>query len=134
MFKKRRLGNQRGTSTLELIVVLPTLLFVLFGIVELSRAWLMLNLTTTAAREAARAGSVAAANSFPDPPSATQRIDDILGAGNWSGGVTCSPMPCATDARVEARVTINFQTLVPLLQPALGSSMAITQTARARYE
>jgi Flp pilus assembly protein TadG len=135
MLPTRRFGNQRGTSTLEFIVVLPTLLFLLFGIIEVSRAFFTLNLATTAAREMARAAAVAPAASFPDPPSAMQRMNDILPSG-WSptGGVTCSVNPCASDAQVVATVTLNFQTVVPLLQPALGSSMVITQTARARYE
>jgi hypothetical protein len=141
-----RFGNQRGTSTLEFIVVLPTLLFLLFGIIEISRAFFTLNLATTAAREMARAAAVIkdcsagaspGCESFasPGPPSAIQRMNDIL-PSTWSptGNVTCSTNPCASDAQVVATVNLNFQTVVPLLQPALGTSFAITQTARARYE
>ena len=114
-------------------MVLPTLLFVLFAIVELSRAWLTLNLATTAAREAARAGTVAPASQFPDPPTAVRRINDLLGAGTWTGSVTCSTSPCAPDAEVRATVNVNFQTVVPVLLPML-SSLTIQQTARMRYE
>src|SRR4029434_4446006 len=56
----RKLFDSRGTSTLEFVVVLPVLLFVLFSIVEVSRAWLTLNLATAAAREGVRAGVAAA--------------------------------------------------------------------------
>ena len=53
-----RLGNQRGTSTLEFVVVLPTLLIIFLGGLELSRAWLSANIATNAAREGARVGVV----------------------------------------------------------------------------
>jgi len=128
-----RFSNARGISTLELIVVLPAVLFVLFASVELSRAWLTLNLVTTAAREAARAGSVAAASQFPNPPAAVGRIDDILGSGAWTGEVTCAATPCVPDAEVRADVSVAFTTMVPAILPMLGS-LTIQQTARMRYE
>jgi hypothetical protein len=89
------------------------------------------NLATTAVREGARAGAVA-----PDPVSAgNARINQILGAGNWGGGgVTCSTSPCAEGSEVTANVVVTFQTVVPLLLPAMFQNMPITQTAVARYE
>src|SRR5262249_61852016 len=49
--------QQRGTSTLEFIVVLPTLLFIFLGGLELARAWLTVNIATNAVREGARVGA-----------------------------------------------------------------------------
>jgi Flp pilus assembly protein TadG len=128
----RRLLGQRGTSTLEFIVVLPVLLFMLFSIIELSRAWLTLNLATAAAREAARAGVVAPADAVSTV--GTAKIDQMLGAGKWIGSVTCSTSPCAPDSVVSATVTMNFQTVVPLILPAKFQNLPITQTATMRYE
>lgn len=120
-------SDQRGTSSLEFIVVLPTLLFLLFAIIELSRAWFTLNLATTAAREGARYGAVAGTGA------ATGRIDQILGAGNWTGSVVCLPAPCAPDSVVQATVSVTFQTVVPTLLPILNG-VQISQTASMRYE
>lgn len=128
----RKLVNSRGTSTLEFVVVLPVLLFVLFSIVELSRAWLTLNLATAAAREGVRAGVVAPADSVSAAGDA--KIDSILGNGTWTGGVTCAASPCAADQVVSATVTLQFQTVVPLILPAMFGTMNITQTASMRYE
>lgn len=128
----RRLFGERGTSTLEFIVVLPVLLFILFSIIELSRAWLTLNMATAAAREAARAGVVAPADSVATVGAA--KIDQMLGAGRWTGSVTCSTSPCAPDSVVSATVTVNFQTVVPLILPAKFQNLPITQTATMRYE
>lgn len=133
MTMRKRLGNERGVVTIEFILIVPILLFVLFASVELSRAWFTMNLLTTAAREAARAGVVAA----PDTVQAagTARLNAILGAGNWSGTVTCVPAPCATgaDSRVQVNVSMQFTTVLPTLLPML-SSITLQQTASMRYE
>ena len=131
MSESRRAGNERGTSTLEFAVVLPFLLLVLVATVEFSRAWLTLNLVTTAAREGARAGTVAAPSQVQT--AASQRIDQILGAGNWTGTVTCNPSPCAPDSEVQVNVSVTFQTLVPAFLPGL-QALSLQQTASMRYE
>ena len=128
----RKLRDSRGTSTLEFVVVLPVLLFVLFAIVELSRAWLTLNMATAAAREGVRAGVVAPPDSVSSAGDA--KINAMLGASTWTGGVTCATTPCAPDQVVTATVTLQFQTVVPLIMPAMFGAMNITQTATMRYE
>jgi len=128
----RKLADSRGTSTLEFVVVLPVLLFVLFAIMELSRAWLTLNLATAAAREGVRAGVVAPADSVSAAGDA--KINSILGASTWTGGVTCATSPCAPDQVVSATVTVQFRTVVPLILPAMFDPLNITQTASMRYE
>jgi Flp pilus assembly protein TadG len=128
----RKLRDSRGTSTLEFVVVLPVLLFVLFAIVEVSRAWLTLNMATAAAREGVRAGVVAPPDSVSSAGDA--KINAMLGASTWTGGVTCATTPCAPDQVVTATVTLQFQTVVPLIMPAMFGAMNITQTATMRYE
>jgi Flp pilus assembly protein TadG len=128
----RKLADSRGTSTLEFVVVLPVLLFILFSIVEVSRAWLTLNLATAAAREGVRAGVVAAPDAVSTAGDA--KINSMLGASTWTGGVTCATSPCAPDQVVSATVTLQFQTVVPLILPAMFGTMNITQTASMRYE
>lgn len=130
--------DQRGTSTLEFVVVLPTLLLIMLGIVELSRAWLTLNLVTTAAREGARMGvvtpTIQPGDVFDSGP-ATTRINQVLataGLAAASVSVIC-PSPCLPDSQVQADVTVTFQTIVPLLLPVL-QSFSIQQSAIMRYE
>lgn len=150
-----RLGNQRGTSTLEFIVVLPTLLIIFLGGLELSRAWLAANIATNAAREGARVGVVTPPlGTNPNAPifdnsAALARIDDILKAANLypaaSRGVTCTPPPtpppglsgCIPDSQVTASVTLNFVTVVPLFLPVLGTPsnpLVMTETTIMRRE
>lgn len=129
--------GQEGTSTLELIVVLPTLLFVMFAIMELSRAWLSVNIVTTAAREGARVGTVTPApgDVFDSGP-AMARIDQILLAANLSTGavrsVTC-PSPCVSGSQVQAQVAVTFDTVMPIFLPMLVN-MNISRNTTMRYE
>jgi Flp pilus assembly protein TadG len=140
----RRLGNQRGTSTLEFIVVLPTLLIIFLASLELSRAWLTANIATNAAREGARVGVVTPP---PDPNNPTfnngpalVRMTEILDAANLTAAsmdVTCSSTACQPDSQVLASVTINFETVVPLFLPILGTQsnpLVLQETARMRRE
>lgn len=119
-------------------MVLPFLLFVFFGIVELSRAWLNVNILTTAAREGARVGSVSptGAGDVFDSTAAVARIDEVLAAANLLTGatrtVTCAT-PCTPDSEVRADVSVTFETRVPFVLPLL-QSMTLQQSASMRYE
>ncbi len=56
--KKRLLINSRGASAVEFAIILPLLVILIFGIVELSLALYDQAMITNASREAARAGIV----------------------------------------------------------------------------
>lgn len=136
----RRLHNQRGTSTLEFLVVLPTLLLIFLASLELSRAWLTANIMTNAAREGARVGVVTPP---PDPNAPTfdsgpalARMTEILTAANLTPdttSVTCSAPACPPDSQVEATVTLTFDTVVPLFLPMLDQ-LPLQQTVKMRRE
>lgn len=141
-----RLGNQRGTSTLEFVVVLPVLLLIFMGGLELSRAWFTATIATNAAREGARV-AVSMDPADPNNPSFANaqtageaRIDAILAAANLtaaSRSVTCPTSPCPTNSQVTAAVTVNFVSVAPLLLPMLGTPSAplvITETTVMRRE
>ena len=146
MIRAWRLGSQRGTSTLEFIVVLPVLLLIFLGGLELSRAWFTATIASNAAREGAR---VAVAMDPPDPlnPSSAnaktageQKIDAILTAAHLtaaSRSVVCAGA-CPSDSTVTATVTINFVTVSPLFfQAMLGNSLdplVLTETTQMRRE
>jgi len=124
--------HQRGTSTIEFILVFPSVLLVLFAIVELSRAWLTFSIVTAAAREGARAGVV---TSPFDPAPAIGRINSILRSSNvtpTSVTVTCSA-PCQPGSEVQANVAVTFSTLFPVFLPML-SALPMQQSTSMRYE
>lgn len=130
------LRNGQGVVTVEFILILPILLFVLFASAELSRAWFSMNLLTSAAREAARSGTVAAPDAVETV--ARARLAVLLGPPqqpplNWNATITCNPAPCAPDSQVQVNLTATFQTVLPVLLPML-QSVPLQQTAIMRYE
>jgi len=138
MNQARRQRDQRGTSTVELVVILPTLLFIFFAIMELSRAWLTVNIVTAATREGARTGVVtlSSPSGVFDPVPAEARIDQILASANLSTGatrnVTC-PTPCVTGSQVQATAQVTFNTAMPVFLPML-SGININRTTTMRFE
>lgn len=150
------LRQQRGTSTLEFLVVLPTLLIIFLGGLELSRAWLTVNVTTNAVREGARVGAASnpvLSGSSPvsygfDNTLALARLNQVLSSANLtpvSASVTCVPAAsppagttgCTPDSQIQASATVNFVTVAPLFLPMLGSPsspLVLQETARMRRE
>jgi Flp pilus assembly protein TadG len=143
MRDERRLSNERGATMVEMLMVLPVLLAIIFGSIELSRAWYTLQATATAVREGARAGSIVATANVT--AAGTARIDAVLAAASitpTSRGVTTNVLtqptgcggagnPC--DSEVVATATVNFRTFFPVLIPGL-QNVTMTQTARLRLE
>jgi Flp pilus assembly protein TadG len=131
---RRLLGNDRGTSTIEFLVVLPFLLLIMLASVEFSRAFLTLNLATTAAREGARRGAVSEPGDVK--PQGEARALEVLNAGGIACCATVNCLgPCAlgTESRVQADIAVNFRTIVPLFLPML-TEITLNQTASMRYE
>jgi Flp pilus assembly protein TadG len=144
----RQLLGQNGTSTLEFIVVLPTLLFIFLAAVELSRGWLTAHVATSAVREGARIAAVTPAASAVS--AGISKVTYVLGSANLTAQsgpkVTCTcalpactlppsppPSQCVPDATVDVVVTVRFQTLFPVFLPML-QTMDITEKASMRYE
>jgi Flp pilus assembly protein TadG len=135
----RSAGGERGSSTVELLFVIPILFLMFAGIFECSRAWLTVSLVTSAAREGARVGvrtPTTGTNKTFDAAPALAQIDSILSAATLSAGasrsVACAS-PCQPDSQVTATVTVPFTTIIPALDAVLGT-VNVTETAVMRYE
>jgi Flp pilus assembly protein TadG len=136
---RRRQPNQRGAAIVETIFALLFLLFVMFGIVELARLWFTQQLATAAVREAVRAAAVVADTSVSSIGVA--RINAVLAAGGIPPAKIISPTVGlaavgggSTDQQVVASVTVQFNTVFPLLLPASLGTVNIPQTATMRWE
>ena len=140
MRRTRRRWQERGAAIVETIFAVLLLLFVMFGIVELARMWFTHQLATAAVREAVRAGAVAAQTDVPTIGLA--RINAVLAAGGIASGkikipaggcCLLQPIVGSTDQQVVANVTVEFNTVFPLLLPNLGT-IDIPQSAAMRWE
>jgi Flp pilus assembly protein TadG len=134
--EQRSQRNFRGTSTLEFIVVLPFLFILMLTAVELSRMLFIYNTIVQATRDGARVAVVT--EPFSTGPAIT-RINNILAASNITGAsvdVSCSTGPCdgVTESTVKVTVTVNFQTLFPLLSSMFSVVPPLTHYTYMRYE
>jgi Flp pilus assembly protein TadG len=128
-------GRRRsGTSVVEMALVLPLLLILIFAIGEFSIAFTQWQTITNAAREGARVGVLfrgTNCNAGTVTTQIQQTIDTYVAAsGITAGGVALTPPPtgvCAgsgTPLQVNAQIPYQFQMLPGLagLQPQITLS------------
>jgi Flp pilus assembly protein TadG len=109
--------SERGQASVELALVLPVLLLILFGIMEFGRVFSAYLVITNAAREGARQAAIGANN--------TTIVDTVYNAASSLGdlsSLTVSIDPYEAASRVtgaEATVTVNYS--VDLVVPIISS-------------
>jgi len=125
------LRNRSGQAVVEFALVIPLLLILVIGVVELSRAWNAQQVITNTAREAMRAAVV-------DDPTFTQdamyaRIDEQLLLASldpsraqvtfdgWKSGA-------GKLARIEVSYHFDFNILGPLMEWASGNRTVTLHT------
>lgn len=123
-----RLGDgEAGESMVEFALVLPVLLLVLVGVVQLALVHHAQNVVTTAAQEGARL----AAAEGGDPTGGEQRTRDVLGSGLGGNGDDFEV--AATDDG--ETVTVRASGGYPLIFPWLGRrDIELDATASVRKE
>ena len=128
-----------GVAVVEFALVAPLLLILIFGIIDLGRAYSTLNQLAAAAREGARAAAV-----FPNPengPSQAQIKQAVRQFGERQLGgapVTDDQVVVALD-RVAGTVTVEvraypFQLVTPLAGLAGLRTIPVTRRATFRWE
>ena len=141
----RRQSGEKGAAIVETIFVILPLLLMMFGIVELARAWFTQQLATAAVREAARAGAVVAVSADVSTIGVDKIKAVLMAGGIKDDGSIVDPLvsvqpimagepPVPTgDSEVVASVTVKFKTVFPALLPML-QELNIRQTAAMRWE
>jgi Flp pilus assembly protein TadG len=102
--------SNRGQAVVEFALVFPLLLLVCFGITEFGRAWMTMNILTSAAREGVRLAAVTA----PDIPAVTQRVNDVCAAARVTPSAITVVPPDPNDPNRRVSVTVETQfTVIP---------------------
>jgi Flp pilus assembly protein TadG len=124
--------NSRGQSVVEFALVLPLLFVLVFGITEFGRAWMQMNLMTSAAREGARLAVVTA----PDVGRVTARVQEVCDAGRINPTLITVSGPDATDPdrRVTVTVEANFQVVTGTILNTFSGTIPLRATATMRHE
>ena len=124
--------HARGQAVLELALVLPLLLIVVFGITEFGRAWMAMNVLTSAAREGCRLAVVTA----PDVGAVNARVQDVCGAARIvpTSIDVVGPDPADTSRRVSVTVEANFQVVTGNLLGPFSGIIPLRATSVMRHE
>jgi len=129
----RRVTNRRGQALAEMAIILPVLLLLVFGIIELANAWRTFQVVVNSAREGARVAVL---------PTATQagiqtRVEDYLDQGRLQdadrvirvecfrdgaldGSPTCGNNRSGTESRIRVEYPYDFLLLRPIARLACG--------------
>jgi Flp pilus assembly protein TadG len=127
VLRRPRRRDHRGQALVEFALVLPILLLLIFGLVDLGRAIYAQNALSEAAREGARYGSVQArsAGDLPGIETYTQdRIDSIPGV---TVTATCvlvdsdGTSSCAQNDLLQVEARTDLEMITPIIAQIMGS-------------
>lgn len=124
--------GRRGQAVIELALVLPLLLTVVFGITEFGRAWMSMNVLTSAAREGVRLAVVTA----PDVDAVNARVQEVCDAARIvpTGIDVVGPDPADVSRRVSVTVRANFQVVTGNILGPFRGTIPLHATAVMRHE
>jgi Flp pilus assembly protein TadG len=114
----------------EFALILPFLLLIIWGIIDISRAFQTIDSLTSAVREGARAAAVY--SSRPDTGTSLAAIQAIVATDFTPLGAPISPDSVAVTwdgTQVTVKADYQFESLTPLLW-----EMTISRTAVMRWE
>jgi len=124
-------GN-RGNAVIEFAFVLPLFLAICFGITEFGRAWMTMNILTSAAREGVRLAVVTA----PNIPAVEQRVRDVCDAARItpSAITVVPPDPADPERRVSVTVETNFEVIPGRILGTFSGTIPLRTTTIMRHE
>lgn len=150
----RKRSGERGASLVELALILPVLALLVFGTIDLARAYRMNIRLEAAAREAAGfqqifPNDVACADPTPDVVGRAEREDPDLpalpgyavtaerkAAGGFTPYAWCEAeavLPLVnrvgSGERVRTEVTATFEVLTPIVSNLVGQTLQLTGSA-----
>ena len=130
-------SGERGLAIVEMAFILPIFLFVTFGLVEFSRAWLTVNTLNHATREAVRLAATTAGLAANNAAVRT-KATTLLANANVTGATVTNTAPGGTPPEVTVTTTLPFSYLgvsgTPLGYTGFGAPIILTSTAAMRYE
>jgi Flp pilus assembly protein TadG len=126
------LRSDRGQALIEFALVLPLLLLLVFGITEFSRAWMTVNVLTSAAREGARLAVV----TEPDQDRVIARVNEVCTSSRVTPtAITITgPDPADVERRVTVEVEADFQVLPGEILGTFSGTIPLRARSIMRHE
>lgn len=114
---------------MEFALLLPILVVIVFGTVELGRLWMTMNVLTGAAREGARVAAVTA----PNVALVQSAANNVLAAVNITGATVTVVGPNASNT-VIVTVRLNYTVLTGAIVPGLNRTLQLSRSTSMRWE
>jgi len=149
----RRIRGRKGQALAEMAIILPILLLLIFGIIELSNAWRSFQVVTNSTREGARVAILPTATETQVEDRIIQGLesgnlndpdrDIIIQCFNSNGGsVACfGSNRSGNEARIRVEYPYTFTLLGPIVQYACAGAcpggfgtITIASTSTMRIE
>ena len=118
---RRLLEDRRGIAAVEFALVLPVLLMLMFGIIEMGMAWYYKQMLVNASREGARVGILSDTGSSSD---VSTYVSNVLDGGGYPAAYSVSSSGVGGSRGDLVTVRINSSYDFPVLSsliPAIGS-------------
>ena len=126
-----KLRATRGQGLVEFALVVPILLLLLLGVIELGRAWMTRNIMTGAAREAVRIYVVPEGS---DNAAKTRAWQVLAGAGITGANASVGISDSGAYSICTVTITHGFQPIFGGFFPGLDNvSLVTTTTMRREY-
>lgn len=121
------LNNKKGAALVEMALILPLLMLIIFGIFEFGRAMYITNTLNNAAREGARRAAVS-----PAPIDIEAYVKSCIPFDKTGLAISTNPSAPSSGAAVTVTVTQPFQAIT-CLTPMLDGKI-LRGEASMRYE
>ncbi|SDC72171.1 MULTISPECIES: TadE/TadG family type IV pilus assembly protein [unclassified Candidatus Frackibacter] len=127
------LRQKRGQALVELALVLPVILLILFGIVEFGRVFHAYLVITNAAREGAREGAISNSDSQIQSTVETA-VDPSLDLNNLNIKISPSQANRSRGDSVKVEVKYNVDLFTPVVTQLLPDPFPISSASVMRIE
>jgi len=117
--------SERGVSLVEAALVLPFLVLLAFGVVDISRAYF----DAAAVQEAAIEGALYASLNPTDPATAVTLAENTVSSPDFTGAVTVT---CPSTTQVTVTVSYTFNLVTPIASNIVGNSIDLTHAETAQ--
>jgi|GEM_PF-7123722 len=116
--------DDRGASLVETAVIVPFLLILALGVMDLARAYL----DAAMVQEAAQEGAMFASLHPGEPDRAVSRAEEAISDIDFTGSITVT---CPAKNQVTVTVTHRFRLLTPFIGSIFGDSFDLTHSETA---
>lgn len=116
---------EKGASLVEAAVVIPFLILLVFGTIDLARGFF----DAAKVQEVAQEGAVYAGLNPAAPADTIARAEETIDSPDFTGSITVT---CPANDQVAVTVTYNFNVITPVISAIVGSPLDLSHTETAQ--